>query len=392
MIFQTLDTKDGCSTIYLNGNLRNEWDSSHLTHTWTASPFLGNLDIEYAYLYSQKDIVDSCPDFLREDLAKVQKKLRAFMVSFSHAKIDLNENCFYDLLPKFFLTEMCEVKNQITEYTLKNHERPRDYPFLKELLVLTQEISNRKLNLNFLKPMKDPENFSLLTKINNLKNVDPYVRYDIFGTKTGRMTVLPNTFPILNLNKSLRCMIEPTNDWFAELDYNAFELRILLYLLDVEQPNLDLHEWNVTNVFHGKFDRDHAKKEIFSWLYNLDRKDENIDKIYNRKLILEKYWNGVSVTNPFGNVIESDQFHAISYLIQRTASDIIFRQMLKIKNLLNGKKSFIAFTVHDSVVLDMAEEDKHLLPEIKKEFSCFRGTNFLSKIRTGRDYGDMKER
>ena len=204
------------------------------------------------------------------------------------------------------------------------------------------------------------------------------------------MTTRKGSFPILNINKEFRQAILPTNDRFVELDFNAFELRILLYLLDKEQPDIDIHEWNVKNVYRGIPTRDEAKTRIFAWLYNLESNDYLSERAYSRQEILEKYWDGTSVTNPFGRSIESDRFHAISYLIQSTAVDIVLRQMIKIDKLLKDKKSHIAFTIHDSVVIDMAQEDMSLLPELKRQFSTFRATQFLTNVSIGSDFGNME--
>ena len=70
--------------------------------------------------------------------------------------------------------------------------------------------------------------------------------------------------------------------------------------------------------------------------------------------------------------------------------DIVLRQMIKIDKLLKDKKSHIAFTIHDSVVIDMAEEDMSLLPEIKRQFSTFRDIQFLTNVSIGSDFGSME--
>ncbi len=253
-----------------------------------------------------------------------------------------------------------------------------------------QEISHRKLDLDFSRIPVRHLSFAAANKLKSARSTAPYVRYNIFGSKTGRMTTRSGSFPILNINKEFRQAILPTNDRFVELDFNAFELRILLYLLDKEQPDIDIHEWNVKNVYDGIPTRNEAKTRIFAWLFNLDSKDHMSEGVYNRSEILEKYWDGTSVTNPFGRTIESGRFHAISYLIQSTAVDIVLRQMIKIDKLLKDKKSHIAFTIHDSVVIDMADEDMSLLPELKRQFSTFRDTQFLTNVSTGSDFGSME--
>jgi len=145
-------------------------------------------------------------------------------------------------------------------------------------------------------------------------------------------------------------------------------------------------------VYNNTITRDEAKTRIFAWLYNLDSKDAMSEGMYNRNDILKKYWDGKSITNPFGRTIESDKFHAVSYLIQSTAVDIVLRQMIKIYNILKNKKSHIAFTVHDSVVIDMADEDTNLLKEIKNQFTSFGDTQFVTNVSIGSNFGNMENK
>ena len=390
MIFQTLDDKQNCVSIYKEETLMNGWIPDGLTHTWSISQYLKDMSIEYAYLYCQASLSDACPEHLRDELNQVMNSLKAFMISMKEAKVDLDEHCFYDLTPDSFLVDFCEIKNKISQHVFDNYERPKNYDFLDKLLFITQEISLEKLCLDFSRFKNDCADFAFRNKLKSVRAARPYVQYNIFGSKTGRMTTRPNSFPILTLNKDFRKAILPNNDKFVELDFNAFELRILLYLLDREQPNVDIHEWNIKNVYGGRPTREKAKKRIFAWLYNLESNDYLSERTYNREEILEKYWDGTKITNPFGRTIECDRFHAISYLVQSTAVDIVLRQMIKLHDLLKDKKSYIAFTIHDSVVIDMAEEDMSLLPELKREFSTFRDTQFLTNVSIGSDFGNME--
>ena len=307
-----------------------------------------------------------------------------------HSRVNLSQHCFYDLVPDNFLVMYCEAKNKICEYVFDNYDRPKNYDFLKDLLLLTQSIEHRKLNLAYAGVARDCTTFSMRNKFKSVRRADPYVRYNIFGSKTGRMTSKKRSFPILTMNKEFRKIIHPNNDKLVEFDFNAFELRVLLYLLDKEQPDMDIHEWNMSNVYKSALTRDEAKTRIFAWLYNLDSNDHLSEGAYNRQEILNKYWNGKEINNPFGRTIESDKFHAISYLVQSTAVDIVLRQMIKIHKMLENKKSYIAFTIHDSVVIDMAEEDMSLLPELKRQFSTFRNTQFLTNVSIGSDFGNME--
>ena len=390
MLFQAVDDKENCVAIYKNGTLIKNYLPGDLMYTWCASAFLRDLPIEYAYLYCQQPLKEACPEHLKSELTEVMNLLKAFTISLSESRIDINQHCFYDLMPESFLVKFCEIKNKISNYIFNNYDKPSNYDFLCALHKIEQEISHKKVKLDFTRVETKHLNFANKNKLNSAKAAAPYIRYNIFGSKTGRLTTRKNSFPILNLNKEFRSAVIPTNNKYVEIDFNAFEIRVLLYLLGKEQPLMDIHEWNVRNVYADTITRDEAKTRIFAWLYNLDSKDTMSEGMYNRGEILKKYWNGRSIVNPFDREIESDKFHAVSYLIQSTAADIVLRQMIKISDILKNKKSYIAFTIHDSVVIDMADEDMSLLPELERQFSTFGDTQFLTNVSIGSDFGNME--
>ncbi len=70
-----------------------------------------------------------------------------------------------------------------------------------------------------------------------------------------------------------------------------------------------------------------------------------------------------------------DQHHALNYLIQSTSAELTLKQALKIDYLLRsqGSGSYITFIIHDSVIVDLKDEDEWLLPSIIKLMSS---TNF----------------
>ena len=390
MYFQSFDDKKQCYGYYLDETFSHDLPPSEYGRTWSYALSLGERNVECADLYCAKTIDEVCPADLKDDWDFETGRLKAFLRSLLTSKVDLNENCFYDLVPQKFLSGFYSIKNKITERVFEEYERPQNYDFLYDLSRVIKEIKYQKINLDMIGLRRNLYDIKTRNFIRRVKNGKVYCDYNIFGTRTGRLANNPDTFPILNLSKELRSYIRPNNHRFIELDYNAFELRVLLYLLGKQQPSIDIHQWNIDNVYRGLLTRDKAKKRIFSWLYNLESKDHLSERAYSRQEILDKYWNGTEVTNPFGRTIESDKFHAISYLVQSTAADIVLRQMIKIHKMLKNKKSYIAFTIHDSVVLDMVEEEMSLLPELKRQFSTFGDTEFLTNVSIGSDFGNME--
>lgn len=382
MIFQIIDDKVNCPAIFYDGIIEFEPNLSklNLTKTWKYELLLEEFykEVNFAYLYSQKSLFESCPENSKEEWNNVVKRLNAFYKSFKEARIKLNDVCFFELVPEKFLKEYCSVKNDIVEYVLEHHSRPENYQFLLELSKLIEEIKNKSLKINRTN-----------IKLNNSKNI----HYNIFGTKTGRL-VNNGGFPILTLKKELRSIIEPHNDFFIEFDFNAFEARVMLSLSDNDQPLEDIHEWNLKNCFKNVTNRDQAKINFFSWLYDEEKRNSILEKYYNKNYVINKYWNKEKkiIFNIFKRRIEHVDFHhALSYIIQSTSNDLFLRQVLKVNEFLriNNLKSRIAFIIHDSLVIDYRQDE---IKYLKKIIHIFKQTQFGEyniNIKKGFNYGEM---
>ena len=105
MTFQTLDDKKECAGVYYNGKIHKELPND-IARTWAYAPYLAGYNIEFASLYcTPHGLSAACPESLKDQWETISSKLKAFMRSFKEAKVDLNENCFYDLVPERFLLE-----------------------------------------------------------------------------------------------------------------------------------------------------------------------------------------------------------------------------------------------------------------------------------------------
>ena len=253
----------------------------------------------------------------------------------------------------------------------------------------TREIADQevKLDWEYLKPryLKDPKAKSIWDRFHG---TTPYVKYDIFGTKTGRLGLKEGSFPILNFKKELRSAIIPKWGSFVELDYNAAEVRTLLSLSGQPQPQEDIHEWNVTNVFANEKSRDEGKRSFLAWLYNPNSNAIETE-FYDRTAVLRKHYKDGTVQTPFGRSIESDDFHALNYLLQSCSSDNCITQVNKIHRFLRDKKTNVAFVIHDSIVLDMSYDERHLLSQIVEIFEDTRLGKFPSGLSIGRNLGNL---
>ena len=97
------------------------------------------------------------------------------------------------------------------------------------------------------------------------------------------------------------------------------------------------------------------------------------------------------VSTPYGRDIEVDEEKAVNYTIQSTTSDLFLTSAMKIDKILKDKKSKIAFCVHDSLVLDMCHEERHMLNEIIEIFSATKFGDFKVNVSLGKSFGSMKK-
>lgn len=395
MYFQALDDKKQCVGIYYDGRLL--FDDSVFSksfknmRTWKYSGFLNDESIEYGwFMVSGKTLKECCPEDMIDTLSKYEKKLNAFRKSFEIAKINFRDHCFYDLVPHDFLVSMLELKNRITEHVFETYEKPKTYNHLLAVEKLLYKIRYQELNLNNINARALFTSTRMRDAAQKLLNGPKHIDYNIFGTRTGRLSTYGGSFPILTMQKDLRALVKPHNDWFVSLDYNGAEARTALSLLGENQPQEDIHEWNFKNVFKNKGinNREAAKTFFFSWLYNPESNKIKCD-LYNREAILKKYFDNETVYTIFDREISVDKFKAVNYIIQSTTADLVNDRAVAIDKFLEDKKSFISHIVHDEIVIDMPDEERHLIPDIKEIFSNNKLDKFVTNLKAGKDYMDI---
>jgi hypothetical protein len=390
LFFQVLDEKRECGTVFFNGELVDSFAPGDMTHTWSYSPQLDSFSVEYLNIWtSGATLSQCCPEELQAEWRDINERAKSFINAIKVARINLADNCLFDLLPDSFLLQFYDLKNKITSFVYENYEKPKNYDFLADVVRFIYHLEREKLNLKF--ENLDFTNKKIRNNFGKIKTSSGHVKYSPWKTSTGRLSTMPGSFPILNLNKELRPAVCPTNDALVEFDYNAAELRVLFALLSQEQPDDDIHAWVSKNIFDGKYDRDTTKKKVFSWLYNPKAKNKKLNNFLNREEIFKKFYHDGKINTPFDREISVEEDKAVNYTIQSTTSDLFLSSAIKIDRILKNKKSKVAFCVHDSLVIDMAEEDREILDSLVREFSNTRLGAFKTNISIGKNYGAMRK-
>jgi hypothetical protein len=402
VLFQTLDDKAECVGIYTNGDLLFDPETfpPELSKTWKCVSYLRDADIQYASLYLEgRSIAAVIPEYLKDDWEDVSQKINAFRRSLSISQVSTEENCFFDLVPQRFLVEFCEVKNKITEYVLQNTPRPSRYEFYKHVAMMLEDISHQQVTINPAKVSSYLQSSKLKSHAKTLMTAAPSVKYNQFGTKTGRLTSKKGTVPILTLSKEFRSAIEPQNDFYVELDFNGAEVRTLLGLLGKPQPPEDVHDFHLREIFTKIKDRETAKVAFFAWLYGSRTAADpgemkKLASFYEKDRLLKEYWDGETVRTPFRKEIScASEHHALNYLVQSTAAELALKQALKLEHLLRTQShgSQLAFLIHDAVILDMKKEDEHLFKSLLELMASTNFGKFRVNVKKGTTLGSMKD-
>ena len=393
MVFQIIDEKDGCYGVYTSGKFIYDRVPNALHRTWGWSRHLIANNCEYAHIWSGgKSLDEACPETLKGRYEAYSKKIKALLNAFVNAHIKLGNLCLFDLVPEKDLKNWLDAKNEICQHIFDSIEKPANYSFLSQTYEMCKEISfqNVKIDWELMKhfAVKDPKARSIVDRFDPSRT---FVNYNVFGSITGRLATAQDSFPIMNVKNEHKEAIIPRNDWFVEFDYNGAEVRTLLSLTDKEQPEEDIHEFHVKNVYRDFGSRAKAKERFFAWLYNANSDDYLTERFYDRKSVLASYYRGGHVHTPFGRKIPSDDFHALNYLLQSSSSDNCLWQVNKIHRFLRDKKSTVAFTIHDSVVIDLAANERNMLPQIKELFENTRLGKFKVGIKIGKNMAKLQE-
>ncbi len=374
MILQTLDINKNCLGIFCEGRLYFEKEKmakkiSSTKLAWKHSPILKDEKHKYLFLLAkQRPLHQFSPN--REDFIEIENTLSCQSKALKSAKVDMSEGCLFDAIPDFQVEKYFSLREEALFNLLKIENFSQDYEILHKAHVLASTISKQDILFDQKKRR---------------------ICYNIFGSATGRLTTEKGSLPILSLKKEQRALVKPSNDLFLEIDLNAAEVRTLLALSGKPQPPGDIHEWISTEVYKGKLSREESKIKLFSWLYNFSSSDIELSKFFSRQIFRDFYCPEKQILKtPFGRQLKVEERKAQNYLLQSTTSDIVIENAYKIVKFLKEKKTKLAFTLHDSIVLDMAKEDIKMIRKVKKIFDTNKWGVFSSTCKLGKDFGNMR--
>ena len=267
------------------------------------------------------------------------------------------------------------------------------------------------------------------TALGNTGNSRMYVKYNIDGTVTGRISnsganvgrkkenkigVSFHTLPRESLDVNIRdYVVAPKGHDFITIDMKAMELRVLAHVANEEnmihafKSGVDLHSYSAGLTFNKdpkdvtKLERQIAKEVSFltvyggtaytlaskrnipeeraeeiinSWLRAfpgvgryMNTIDEYINQFAYAKTIFGRYRHLPNVRSPFKNVRREAFRQGLNFTIQSAASDILLCGMLGVIEKLKGMNAKVVATVHDSIELIAPKNETRKVVEIVKD-------------------------
>lgn len=305
----------------------------------------------------------------------LHEKFKAQLRTLQVCKFSLSN--YMDFLKIEIIEEFYSEYKKVCLYLYDKHKNVPDYEHLAKAFIVSEYIQGNYLIYD-----------NSLVKV----SFNPFTDYGRYGLNA-------HSFNILSLAKDKRHkLIAPKDFEFFEFDFNAFEIRVLLAILKINQPKGDLYE-----ILHNMSDdfrqRDQFKQFLISSIYSKNEHKTVLYKFLKARNFYQKYpIKNNTVTNIFGKTMNSDEYHRLSRILQSTAAYILYQQLYELLVYLKKKnlQTKISFCIHDSVCLSVHKDEKHLIKEMAEIISHVKivkldyDSIFDIKIKNGKNYGEMK--
>ena len=110
---------------------------------------IGDRDVVLAKIIAEgQTINDACPDHLKERLEARERKIKAHLKSFIKSKVNLNDICFYDLIPTKDIQHYYNLLNEITEWVVSKNPKPQNYRLIHNINIMCKEIAKQEIRFN----------------------------------------------------------------------------------------------------------------------------------------------------------------------------------------------------------------------------------------------------
>lgn len=319
---------------------------------------------------------------LFEELLLQQKRIERYFKIFEGIGL---QTIIYNTPAQKEILKYYKLFDEVLTKIFQRSQKP-NYKFMRDSRFLVEKIAQNRLNID-KKQLKHGTSYP------------DRVLYNIYKSSTGRYITKNKSFPIHNLAKEKRDILRPNNKIFVQMDQVAADFRCFLYVFSGDRTLPSMVSDLYTEVEGDT--REEKKKNVYKMIYSRDVSSEIIgdlnvvQKVY--KMITKETADNLVLQSPvfkrellIPKSSENIDHLMISHVMQSITSDITVDACLKIFDILKNTKSFIAFTIHDAIVLDMTIEDYHdYMKKIKSVIEDTPLGRYFWKVTVGNSFGSM---
>ena len=340
------------------------------------------------------------PDF-SETL--VGQTLQAFLKAYSKSK-DKYSLFTNEIIPKSLIIPYCEERMKLIVQQAQEDQIDFLSPFYLYMLnvfLLLQEIKGYTIKINQFAFQKHLREGAALKGIED-GHIQLYLLYNHLGAVTGRLGTLPGSFPILNFKRELRDIIQSQYGTFAELDFEAADVRTTynLFAPDIDYSERDIYS-EICSMYNIQAEsRADMKQKVFAQLYAHEEsrlhKELRISEKINDMIIRER-GDHIYIETPYHRVLKLERkervLEYLPYIIQSVTNDAMLSAALEIQKLIydNERGSRICFLMHDSLTLDMPLDELEDLQAYKDIYVNTKIGKYKVHLKAGKDFGNMVE-
>lgn len=335
-----------------------------------------------------------------EDLSS---RMKAHIKSYRVVGINIGRYNRKQLLPQELFENLYLERSAIIAELYNKFNDEDILKFYKTMFKSVKElhvISSQPVHID-LDAVKDISNHHISSVRKNISDGKIYLKFNAVGAKTGRLSLKKGTVNIYGMPKVVRkCIVPRKGCTIVQFDFKSFQPRLAIFSTEDEEfksrfKNIE----DIYSIFPG--DRSKNKIAFIAWMFSNMRHElfgeeakpiqEMRDKLYQEAVTTGR------LTNNFGRVLYFRNHEKKNAVYQNYITslevDVILTLVRWINPVLKNRKSKILFPFHDSIVFEIHENERELIPAIKNFMESFHhqqfGTLLPVEAQEGGNFGEM---
>lgn len=247
------------------------------------------------------------------------------------------------------------------------------------------------------------KHFEPVWKARSIEKDIIYTSYNLYNI-TSRPTNAFNSINFLAFNKdnNSRSTFIPKNDVFVEFDFDGYHLRLIANMVNLELPLDESIHMHIGKLYFNKKtltpeEYQESKKITFRQMYNgVEASYKSIPLFEHIADLIESLWAQYEVDGyielPNGRKLVQDNANPqklFNYYVQCLETVNNVKKLIRLKDLLESKKSKVILVVYDSILVDFSREDgRETLDQIKQ---ILEEDGYVVKAQIGHNYNFHKD-